>query len=876
MDGDDRSHLDTLFTDRVDESVAFARSVQALRRGLLEATPPTIERRNVLAFFGVGGAGKTTLSKRLQHWVKSGLPAEAEWGSSPPTEVDATARVDLHDSFGRIDVARVAARLRLAYAETDVGGWHAFDIAFARWWALAHPGEPLPRMSGATGFGAAIAETLSNVAGDTVDLHEVVMAGTMTGVATRGFAWIAKQAIHSFRMTQASGVGDFSAIIDEIEEISADDPRPSLVVRIIGLLTERLIQLEPERRPLVAVFVDAFEKLADDPMRSGEGRLNDIVFAMPFTLFVFTGREHIDWAERTSVMRHRGRRTWPGLVLRRLDEPEVDVEPRQHAFGDLGPGDRRRFLKAAREEYGLAVSNEVLEAVADASGGHAQYLRLAIDVALDLTRDEEPITADAMTGGTDALAIRVLSNLPADEQRAIRTACLLPSIDTKFVAAIAEMDEGPVLRAMRRSLVAPDPAGGIDEKGAPRRHRIHDAIRAAIRNQSLAAPGAWSPGDWSAAYDRAFIEAKRRWELASDTRIPSAVLEPAGIGIRLVCESGRWAPWIRAAIVKAPSIGALLPYIPATSRFSIGQALIDYIISKSYEFALDYRIDLLDSLQGVEHPINDIFRRHRAYRLRDSGNYDEALAILDQLAARSNATERIRNVDRFQAANTLVMARRFIDATARIDNLTEDRRTGLRAVHELPRGILDLYVSVRTRRVEELTISGNYREMLEQASTLMLNSVLAGVVPLEKEVLEAVERAKLVGHQVAQKNHLAVLAYLHAGDQAATEAVCAELNRLDHGSVIDPINPRGTFPLVIDAYVRSDRERARELADRIDSKPTARGVGWIKVEAVLEALGTPLLETPTQWPEPWSKIRDRWIGHVDLFWQQLQLQRATY
>ncbi len=75
-----------LFTNRFNERAVFRQSIDAHRetvRGTQALAGRAVPRRNVLTFCGKGGVGKTSLSRRLESWLRGQLGAESEWGHGP-------------------------------------------------------------------------------------------------------------------------------------------------------------------------------------------------------------------------------------------------------------------------------------------------------------------------------------------------------------------------------------------------------------------------------------------------------------------------------------------------------------------------------------------------------------------------------------------------------------------------------------------------------------------------------------------------------------------------------------------------------------------------------------------------------------------------
>src|SRR5437660_1397923 len=126
-----------VFTNRLSEVEAFAVGLRGVREER-QPLPGAVEdlshpRRNVLVFYGMGGIGKTTLSRELQRRFDKGLLDGAEH------------RVSLRVDFGELSALDLEATLlRMRGCLAALGGkWPTFDLAMAAYWERKHPGEPL-------------------------------------------------------------------------------------------------------------------------------------------------------------------------------------------------------------------------------------------------------------------------------------------------------------------------------------------------------------------------------------------------------------------------------------------------------------------------------------------------------------------------------------------------------------------------------------------------------------------------------------------------------------------------------------------------------------------------------------------------------------
>src|SRR5688500_13771327 len=98
-----------VFTDRVDEVSAFFAALEnheadLQSREISPVADRTVERRNVLAYYGVGGIGKTTLSQELERRL---IDQAQEANRTDMTSV----RIDLAEE-GATDIESLLLRLR--------------------------------------------------------------------------------------------------------------------------------------------------------------------------------------------------------------------------------------------------------------------------------------------------------------------------------------------------------------------------------------------------------------------------------------------------------------------------------------------------------------------------------------------------------------------------------------------------------------------------------------------------------------------------------------------------------------------------------------------------------------------------------------------
>ncbi|MFD0303891.1 hypothetical protein [Streptomyces sp. NPDC127123] len=141
-------------------------------------------RTNILNFHGVGGIGKTTLSRTLEAALADTGRRPARWGepSWPARPVLLPVRIDLARSAGT-DFERVLLTIRLALAGHLGRPLPAFDIALRRYWDHQHPGESLEEYltrGGLAGrFGKALPQQMQAALGDVA--QALMLPGSIGG-----------------------------------------------------------------------------------------------------------------------------------------------------------------------------------------------------------------------------------------------------------------------------------------------------------------------------------------------------------------------------------------------------------------------------------------------------------------------------------------------------------------------------------------------------------------------------------------------------------------------------------------------------------------------------------------------------------------------
>ncbi|MER7441270.1 hypothetical protein [Micromonospora avicenniae] len=850
--GNWQPHAGELFTDRETESQAFKSTLASFRRLLDQDGEVGTERRNVVTFHGLGGIGKTALSERLEAWVKRDLPIVNGWGPPPATKVDAIVRIDLHGSAGRMDMTAVLLALRAGVAGIR-RRWPLFDLAFAAYWSAVRPGEPLPTVHGRDEYADVVADTTGEILKDLGSVADYVV-GTPVGFGVWGIRKIigVLRRRRDMRLGMESFPGFESLLLRCADEPSPTESRPILACEIAATLSWELATMTPS--PLVTVFIDTTERLALDPRRVSEGHLNKLIHDMPNVLFVLTGRDMLDWyREGRTDLPYRGPWTWPGLC------PDAQDAPRQHLVGNLSPSDTRTLIRRSRRQLDLPMSDEVMEALVRSSAGLPQYLELARQVALSIKDAGQGRLVEVadVTGGLGSLVMRVLDDIPADEQRAIRAACLFRVFDTALMAAAADVDHGCAERAVTRPM--------IDRHDGERfPYRLHDAVREAIRRTDHHVTGGWSQRDWELAASRAAVAARQMHDAAKSREANSEVLDAIGIAIGLVCEqetalgpppSASYADWLSRAIVFSPSVQGLRSRVPADSRTEYGRHVLNFVAAKSLETPVEERLRLLREISRSEHPLRQVARRHLGYTLKVQQRWDEALATFDELAAELPTPLHLG-----QRPQLLSTARRFVDARDAAAALPVQAL--ITRAQEYAHGRPRRYFNEIGEKITKLRRAGRQREYLEEVGVrLERRAFLHDDLGIE-EVVTFRDDAELAAHTVATRCALLATVLMQRSDREETSILLDRLRSLDLAS-----GPAGTIGFryalaeFCDARLAGDRDRLVALQQEIEGI-LVRTRPWVSVECFLDSVGLPVRPVPTQWIEPYAVVRRRWALHL--------------
>ncbi|MGC9495650.1 ATP/GTP-binding protein [Streptomyces sp. WG7] len=485
------------FADRRDEWDSVAQSlshlVDAVRADGFDVQDLEAPRRNVLTFYGVGGIGKSTLSRCVAKHLSGGLPVEGHWpsldeGIGPVVPV----RVDLSRDSG-VDFESLVLAVRLAAAEIGQP-MPTFDLALQRYWEHNHPGEPLDEyvrrrtrlssLPGARNLSGQMQSALADVA------QAVALPGTMGQVVGQGLRTVVRALRERHHRIRA--LAECSRFADLLEAV----PDQDALSYYPHLLAWDLASLPAKHRATLVVLLDTFEDVGDRVHRDLERLVQRVVWLMPNVLFVITGRNRLQWddPQLEGQLDWAGPECWPQLV------GGATREPRQHTVGYLSAGDCETYLSQRLTRDGRPMMDDATRHLVTAnSHGLPLYLDLAAMRFLDLYRrsGNAPSVHD-FNFDFPALIARTFRDLSPEVRRVVRSVSLLETFSVPLASAAAGFDhDAPAQNLVDRPFVDHDP-------GAPWPYRLHSLVRDAVREADSTSDDRWTSADWRRAAQRAF------------------------------------------------------------------------------------------------------------------------------------------------------------------------------------------------------------------------------------------------------------------------------------------------------------------------------------------------------------------------------------
>ncbi|MGR6968177.1 tetratricopeptide repeat protein [Streptomyces cynarae] len=702
------------------------------------------ERRHVLCFYGIGGIGKTELSRRLERWAHGELGDTSEWGTPPRMDTDVrTTRVDFHGS-SVTDAVEIILRLRAAVA-CPGHRFPAFDVGLAAWWSFARPGTPLPDLYDHRGFDlrGQISDTLNDVFNDAGASFGLGPLTVRMGI--RLFEAVRAQRIRSRALRECAPL---AAVVEQARH----DPSPYVAATLAGLLSWDLERVPAEERPVVVAFADAFEYIQLDD-RSQERVFNRIVHLTPDVLWVVTSRSSLDWAssQLTGLLPATGPRVWPGLQLDARDAAD------QHLVGDLSDTDVRRYLAASSGADGNPELGEgAMEAIRQGAHGLPLYLDLSLAIARTVS-DGGPVETATFGGSLPQLVHRIFADLPASERELARTASLIPRFDPELLADTTDELVGDAQRLCRRTLVTRDAHPLFP-------FRLHDAVRSALAEESVTGSGAWAVADRTARAARLAEALRRRHEaLLHDHDRRLDVLEAAA---GLAARNDLRLPWLLTASMELPGLGHTSERLPAPGTDTwMGQ--VSGMFAAWRNGSLRERIDYLEQFisQPLPADIDKAARRRLAFAYRSAQRPEPALRLMRELLERDPESQLLR----YQIPSTLRVMGDYAGMQQHLEQWPlSDPSAELRLRADLAYDLGDLIQAMAgtVARAAHLRTTGRLRVALEnEVRALWMAALLGRADPAECEAAAA--EADRYGVWLDLRSALAAKAISATGIEAA-------------------------------------------------------------------------------------------------------------
>ncbi|MFE7529113.1 ATP/GTP-binding protein [Kitasatospora sp. NPDC057542] len=534
-------------------------------------------RRNVLVFHGIGGVGKTTLSRKLEAALGESGRRPAQWGEPtwPTAPRLLPVRIDLARSAGT-DFERLVLTLRLALAGLD-RALPAFDIALGRYWEHNHPGESLEEYLRRAGLVSRFAKALPGQVQAALSkaAEELALPGAV-GSAVGQVATAVVRAVRERRTTARALAG--CPRLADLLEAEPDLEALSFYPHLLAYEVDRL----PAKRAVVpVVLLDTFEDIGDRTNRDLERLIQRVVWLMPNALFILTGRSRLQWADDAlqGQLDYTGPGAWPQLAAH-IPSARTAVQPgavpagtgatadRQVLIGDFSPEDCEDYLsrRLTTADGRPLIDDDLRQVITARSHGLPLYLDLAVMRFLEIRRTRTPTPAD-FDHDFPALVARTLQDLTPDERHVLRAVSLLDAFDVPLAATAAGMaHQAAALRLAERPFVRENPL-------ALWPYHLHAVVRSTIRRADDHTDDRWSDQDWAGAAVRAFGAIGDQWAAgaSSGRMLLVACLRQ---GLTLARDHRLDLGWLAAAAWAYVSDSVWEPLAPPTPAALDGQPAV--------------------------------------------------------------------------------------------------------------------------------------------------------------------------------------------------------------------------------------------------------------------------------------------------------------
>ncbi|MFE7935493.1 ATP/GTP-binding protein, partial [Streptomyces sp. NPDC057456] len=510
----DRSvQADEAFTNRSSQwemvAAALTEHLQHISASGFDTEDLEAPRNHVLVFHGVGGIGKTTLSRMLEAALTDAGRRPSQWGEPGwPADRLLPVRIDLARSAGT-DFEQVVLTIRAAL--TRIGRpLPAFDLALRRYWEANHPGEPLEEYLRRGGLGSRFGQALpQQMQSALADVAQALMLPGTIGSVVGQVAGALIGALRERRQTvrALAGCARLADLLEAEPDLDALSFYPHL-------LAWELARLPEGKRVVRVVLLDTFEDIGDRTRRDLERLVQRTVWLLPNAFWVITGRSRLQWADPAlqGQLDYTGPAAWPGLVHTVVPAARTSTgagTARQVLIGDFSPEDCDDYLARRLTRNGQPLIGEnIRQVIAARSHGLPLYLDLSVARFLELSRSGRTPQPGDFDHDFPALVARTLTDLTPDERHVLRSVSLLDAFDVPLATRAAGLThEGPALRLTERPFVRDDPFGLWP-------FNLHGLIRSAVRNADDTTDDRWTDHDWQQAAQRALATLGEQYQNA--------------------------------------------------------------------------------------------------------------------------------------------------------------------------------------------------------------------------------------------------------------------------------------------------------------------------------------------------------------------------
>ncbi|WP_143175591.1 hypothetical protein [Cryptosporangium aurantiacum] len=572
-------------------------------------------------FYGLGGIGKSRLSRELESRLHRERPESVERLSF---------RHDF-DSGQASDIESILLGLRAVLGNYRPV-WPAFDLAFAAYWERAHPGIPmqtvlnnssmLRRLSGSSQVGTQIQDAVQDLLASPGGVLGIFVAGA------KALGGSVRDRIAERQLLRECPF--FEPVVSESDPIVMRSYLASLLAWDLARVQER--RAADGVTLSLTVFFDTWERVQEsEPRRNDlEDLLARIAYLTPNALFVLTGRNQVRWADEASraCMQWAGPERWPFLA-----DELGEVEPRQHLVGSLSNTDAERFLTLRLQDSGEpAIPVTIRQRIIAGASGVPLYLDLsAVQYAQGLARGAE-VSENDFGQPFPEVVLRILRDLKANQRTLLRMASMVSRFDADLLlAGASDLPDSALEQFLRRSLVQRYPNDFLP-------YGIHESLRDAVQDADVA-EDRWSEREWSAAAARLLAEIHRRIrpELDATGAIESSTLAGYFVeAFRLTSCTKKIPSWVWQLAGRLHSIGNLAALAGVMSVVPEGNVAIHnsayglWAIAHRRTLGPERTAEILDGILRRS-DLDPVGRQYLGYwsawMLDESGRWDAARAL---------------------------------------------------------------------------------------------------------------------------------------------------------------------------------------------------------------------------------------------------------